>query len=45
MLSVCVIRMNWARAGANVTVVCAPVPLPSATGLLHFLPSIDTSTA
>ena len=44
-VSVCVIRRNFARVGAKVTVVCAPSPLPSATGLLHVVPSVDTCTA
>ena len=43
-VSVCVIRMNLARVGANAMVVCAPSPLPSATGLLHVVPSVDVWT-
>jgi hypothetical protein len=43
-LSVWVIRRNLARVGANAIVVRAPSALPSATGVLHFLPSVDTCT-
>ena len=44
VLSVCVIRMNLARTGLNVATVVAGEPLPSATGVPHALPSIDTCT-
>ena len=43
-LSVCVIRMNLARTGLNVATVVAGEPFPSATGVPHALPSIDTCT-
>ena len=41
---VCVMRMNFAFAGANGMSVTAPLPLPSATGLLHVVPSLLNST-
>jgi hypothetical protein len=41
--AVCVMRTNFACTGANVMIVVAPLPCPSAT-LFHDAPSIETST-
>ena len=41
-VAVCVIRTNFACTGANEITVLRPVPLPSATGALQVVPSIDT---
>jgi hypothetical protein len=41
---VCVIRTNRARTGAKAIVVAYPLAVPSATGALHVVPSIDTWT-
>lgn len=43
-VSVCVTLMNFARCGVNPIAVCAPVPLPVATGFVHFAPSSESST-
>ena len=42
--SVCVRRTNLARAGGNVIDVRELSPLPSATGWLHVVPSVDVWT-
>src|SRR5262245_42705152 len=44
MVAVWVMRMSFARTGANEITVLRPVPFPSATGALHVAPSIDTWT-
>jgi len=42
--SVCVMRTNLAWTGLNEMTVRVPLPWPSATGWLHFTPSIETCT-
>ena len=44
-VAVCVMRTNFARTGANETVVSNPLPAPVATGAVpQLVPSNETST-